>query len=66
MHFVLYFSDASTDYALVNFIEDGCTAVVPLSRVSTTEADDECFVVWDNGKEYRAYFLLSGTIKLFK
>jgi len=60
----LFYVDVSNDdYAIVNFIEDGCTAVVPLSRTTLME-DDECFVLWDNRKEYKAYFLLSGAIKM--
>ena len=52
--------DGSDDYVLVNFIKEGCTAVVPLSRVRNTVDNEECFVLWHNRKEYKAYHLLSG------
>ena len=47
----VYHADGSDDYMLVNFIEEGCTAVVPLSHVRHTADDNECFVLWDNRKE---------------
>ena len=56
---MFYHADGSDDYVLVNFMDEGCTAVVPLSRVRNT-VNDECFVLWDNRKEYKAYHLLTG------
>ena len=55
---LVYHADGSDDYVLVNFIEEGCAEVVPLSRVRHTADDNECFVLWDNRKEYSAYYLL--------
>lgn len=55
--------DSLLVYALVEFVEEECTAVVPLQRICNHEnvqAGDRVKVLWDNRKEYTAIFLLSG------
>ena len=61
--------DASSVYALVEFVEEECTAVVPLQRISKHDdlrAGQRVKVLWDNRKEYPAIFLLSGNIRILK
>ena len=61
--------DASSVYALVEFVEEECTAVVPLQRISKHDdlrAGQRVKVLWDNRKEYPAIFLLSGNIQILK
>ena len=55
--------DALLVYALVEFVEEECTAVDPLQHISNHEnvqVGDRVKVLWDNRKEYAAIFLLSG------
>ena len=52
-------------HALVEFIKEGCTAVVPIHRIVTTikslEEGESVNVLWSNRREYPAIYLLSGT-----
>lgn len=59
--------DSSCTHALVEFVEEECTGVVPLQRVIGTslQAGERVTVLWSNRKEYPAIFLLSGN-KLVK
>ena len=56
--------DNLSTHALVEFIEEGCTAVIPIQRiVSNTEGlkqGETVSVLWSNRKEYAAIYLLSG------
>ena len=59
--------DASSVYVLVEFVEEECTPVVPLQRISDYEdlrAGQRVKVLWNNRKEYPAIFLLSGNMKV--
>ena len=50
-------------------MEEECTAVVPLHRISEHDdlrAGQRVKVLWDNRKEYPAIFLLSGNIRILK
>lgn len=55
-------------HALVDFIKEGCTAVVPMHRIVTIienlKEGESVNVLWSNRKEYPAIYLLSG-ISLF-
>ena len=54
-------NEESRDYAVVEFIEEECTAVVPLQRISgLLKPGETVSVLWNNRKEYSAKFLLSG------
>ena len=54
----------SHDYAVVEFIEEECTAVVPMQRISGSLKPGEMVtILWNNRKEYSAKFLLSGNQK---
>ena len=54
-------NEESHDYAVVEFIEEECTAVVPLQRISGFLKQGEMVnVLWNNRKEYSAKFFLSG------
>ena len=52
-------------HALVEFIKEGCTAVVPMHCIVTTikslEEGESVNVLWSNRREYPAIYLLSGT-----
>ena len=59
--------DASSVYSLVGFLEEECTAVVPLQCISKHDdlrAGQRVKVLWDNRKEYPAIFFLSGNIRI--
>ena len=61
--FILGGKDALLVCTLVEFVEEECTAVVPLQRISNhdnVQVGDRVKVLWDNRKEYAAIFLLSG------
>ena len=50
-------------HALVRFVEEDCTAVVPLQRITGDLQQGELVdVLWDNRKEYSGIFLLSGKV----
>ena len=50
-------------HALVYFDEEKSSAVVSISKVSceSLEKGNECDVVWIDGNEYRAIFLVAGS-----
>ena len=51
--------DASSVYALLEFVEEECTAVVPLQRISKHDdlrAGQKVKVLWDNRKSIQQYF----------
>ena len=57
----LPFSDT---HALVQFLDDECTAIVPIERVEdkeNLEYNGSCKVKWSNRKIYHAFLLFSGT-----
>ena len=57
-------NEESRDYAVVEFIEEECTAVVPLQHISGSLMPGETVtVLWNNRKGYSAKFLLSGNQK---
>ena len=65
--FLFYFDDflegkeVSPSHALIEFLEEKCTAVVPLQRLSGSLKQGEIVtVIWNNKMEYSARFLLSG------
>ena len=60
--------DHSCTHALVEFVEEECTGVVPLQRITgeSCEAGDKVTVLWNNGKAYPAVCLLSGNVLAFK
>lgn len=52
-------------HALVRFLEDERTGLVPVGRIEkkdTLEYNGSCKVKWSNGKKYQAFLLVSGTI----
>ena len=54
-------NEEACDYAVVEFIEEECTAVFPLQRISgLLKSGETVTVLWNNRKEYSAKFLLSG------
>ena len=56
-------SVSSTVHALVEFVEEGNTGIVPLQRVNNSEnvqAGERITVHWYDGKKYPALLLLSG------
>ena len=59
----------SCTHALVEFVEEECTGVVPLKRINGNgggfEAGDKVTVHWSNGKKYPAVFLLSDNVLAF-
>ena len=66
--FLFYFDDfveqkeqVSPSHALIEFLEEKCTAVVPLQRLSGSLKQGEIVtVLWSNKMEHSARFLLSG------
>ena len=66
--FLFYFDDfverkeqVSPSHALIEFIDEKCTPVVPLQRLSGSLKQGEIVtVLWSNKMEYSACFLLSG------
>ena len=61
VHFRLLVDGLCT-HALVEFVEEECTGVVPLKRVigDSFQAGDRVTVLWNDRKEYTAVFLYSG------
>jgi len=54
-------------HALVEFEEEECTAVVPLHRIFGLKdyvEGEAMSVLWNNKKEYRATFIVSGKTNL--
>ena len=61
---VLGFLSFKDTHALVRFIEEDKTAVVPVDRIQrkdTLEYGGSCRVVWSNKKIYKAFLICSGT-----
>ena len=53
--------DYSHTHGLVEFIEEGCTAVIAMQCiVSNIESLESVSVLWNNTEEYSALYLLSG------
>ena len=51
-------------HALVQFIEDNTSSIIPLKRVENNKElfeGDSCFVRWSNGKGYGGTLICSGT-----
>jgi len=57
---LLFFS--SETHALVKFVDEGSTAVIPTTRLVQPEGDFEGFqeVIWTNKKKYKASYIMSG------
>lgn len=54
-------NEESRDYAVVEFTEEECTAVVPLQRITgLPKPGEKVNVLWNDRKEYLALFLFSG------
>ena len=66
--FVVFDSRHQHIYALVNFVIEGCSAVVPLARVAPLPGSDElsigkeCDVLWSSRKHYNGILLLLGIL----
>lgn len=60
--------DSCTTHTLVEFVEEGCTAVVPLQWIieESFEAGYKVTVLWNNRKACPAVFLCSGNVSAFK
>ena len=64
---MFWFFETAT-HALIAFVEEKCTAVIPLDRVTRVEsvkAGEECIVTWHDRKQYNAVFILSGKFHCF-
>ena len=73
--YFIFFSYLATEasvshYALVEFEEEECTAVVPFQRISSSSSDVGTFrrvdlvkVLWNDKREYSAKFILSGLLR---
>ena len=51
-------------HVLVRFLNDECTAIVPLARIEKKdclEYNGSCKVKWSDMKTYHAFLLFSGT-----
>lgn len=58
------FFPPSDTHALVKFLEEDSTAIVPVSRIEkkeTLEYNGSCSVRWSNRKIYKGFLLMSGT-----
>lgn len=56
----------SDTHALVQFLDEDATAIVPISRLKDPENLEHggtCIVKWSNKKEYKALLLCSGLWK---
>ena len=59
-HQFLYFQDTR---ALVRFLEEDSTAIVPVNRIKDKEELEyggSCSVLWSNKKVYKAFLICSG------
>jgi len=55
-------SFSSETHALVKFVDEGLTAVIPTMRLLQPEGDVRGFweVIWTNKKKYKASYIMSG------
>ena len=67
--FIVPAEGSTSHYALVEFEEEECTAVVPFQRISSSSNDvgtikrgDLVKVLWNDKREYLAKFILSGSL----
>ena len=55
-------SFSSEMHALVKFVDEGSTVVIPMIRLMQPEGDVRGFqeVIWTNKKKYKASYIMSG------
>lgn len=62
-YYRFYFFFPLDTHALVKFLEEDSTAIVPVSRIEkkeTLEFNGSCSVRWSNRKIYKGFLLMSG------
>ena len=61
------FSRFQDTHALVKFLEEDATAIVPVHRIQqkeTLEYGGSCGVVWNNKKVYKGFLICSGILSV--
>jgi len=64
MHYIKFINLIFEDtHALVKFLEEDSTAIVPVQRIQqkeTLEYGGSCAILWSNKKVYKAFLICSG------